>query len=413
MSVSIGVCRSPTVRPAPLHRGSVAPWAGLPAVLGAALVVSGAWAADEGAGAAPPPAVTTAAVVVKDVEREGHFVGNVQAIQSVDLKARVEGYLAQVAFTEGSTVTSGQLLYQIEQAPFQADLLGAQGQAAAAQAQLDAANAELLDKQADYDRFAVLVKQGDTSKANFDKAKADRDSAAAAVEQAKAEQQQAAAAEATAQINLGYTSIQSPITGRIGATAVTAGNLVGPNTGTLANVAQQDPIRVVFSVPSAAWVRYQERVHSGGADPNAPLTVEVVLPTGAPYAHPGTVSFANNQVNVATGTVAIYADFPNPEGLLLPGQYVTAVVRGAAPERLPTVPAAALLRTRDGDQVYVIGDGNRVEARKVQTGPAVGTEQSIASGLTAGEIVIVSGIQKVRPGMVVAPTPAEQQGRNN
>lgn len=351
--------------------------------------------------AAGPPSVLVAAVVSKTLDRASRFVGTVQAIESVDVKARVEGYLERVAFTQGGTVKAGQLLYQIDQAPFQADLDSARAQVAAAQAELDSAKARLAEKEADFARQSVLIKKGDTSQTAFDQSRAARDEAVAAVASAEAGQQQAAAARRNAEINLGYTTINSPINGRIGATNETAGNLVGPNTGTLATVAQLDPIRVVFSVPSAAHVRFQQRVAAGGAP--ADLKVQVLLPTGETYDQRGTIVFADNQVNAATGTIAVYADFANADELLLPGQYVTALLAADTPTPLPTVPAAALMRTRDGEQVYVVGEDNRVEVRAVQTGATVGAELTIRQGLTDGEIVVVSGLQKIKPGMQVQP----------
>lgn len=363
---------------------------------------------------APPPSVLVAAVVTKPVDRESRFVGTVKAIESVEVKARVEGFLEQVAFEQGGVVDSGALLYKIEQAPFQAALDSAKGQVAAAAASLDAANARIEDKQADFERQSVLVKKGDTSQTMFDQARAERDAALADVESAKASQQQAAAAQRNAEINLGYTTIASPIAGRIGATAVTVGNLVGPGSGTLGTVNQLDPIRVVFSVPSADFVRFQQRAASAGADAgdttSQALAADVILPTGDTYAHTGTLAFADNQVDASTGTVAIYANFPNPDRLLLPGQYVTALLHRAQARRLPVVPAAALLRTRDGDQVYVVGDGNRVEARPVKTGPQIGADLAITSGVQEGELVIVSGLQKVQPGIVVAPSREQTPG---
>ena len=354
---------------------------------------------------APPPAVVVAAVAAQAVDKSSRFIGNIQAIQSVELKARVEGFLEQVAFEQGSMVEAGQLLYQIEQAQYKAALESAEGQAAAAKADSDSAAASLLDKQADFERQSVLVKKGDTSQTMFDQSKAQRDEAKANVEKAAASEKQAAASVETAQINLGYTTVNSPIKGRIGATAYTQGNLVGPNSGTLSTVVQLDPIRAVFSIPSTQFVRIMGDI--GDESPEAyraKFVPELILPTGDRYAHPGKIAFADNQVNTSTGTVAVYADFPNPKALLLPGQFITAVVGMAQKQTLPVVPAAALQRTRDGEQVYVLGEDNRVALRSIKTGAKADGGYAVESGLTEGELVIVSGIQKVKPGMVVAPS---------
>lgn len=359
-----------------------------------------------GASATPPPAVEVAAVVSEPVDRAQQFIGTIEAIESVDLKARVEGYLEQVAFDQGSMVDKGQLLYQIEQAPYQADLDSAEGQLAAARADLDGARASLEDKEADFQRQAALIKKGDTSQTAFDQAKAARDEAKASVEQSQANVTQAEASLATANINLGYTTIDSPIAGRIGATAVTVGNLVNSTSGTLATVVQLDPIRAVFSIPSAERVRF---IATTGGDTDAAREMfepRLILPTGEEYAHPGRIAFGDNQVDASTGTVAVYADFPNPDELLLPGQFIQAVLHESKAKRLPTIPAAAIQRTRDGEQVYLVGTDNRVELRRIGETTRVGNQVAVGKGLREGEIVVVSGIQKIKPGVVVSVTKA-------
>ena len=363
--------------------------------------------AQQSQGSQPAPAVVVAAVETQAVDRSARFIGNIQAIQSVDLKARVEGYLEEVAFAEGSMVDKGQLLYRIEQNQYKADLEQAQGQLAAARADADAAAANLEDKESDYQRQAALIKKGDTSQTAFDQAKAARDEARANVEKAKASEQQAQAQVDNAKINLGYTTIASPIAGRIGATAVTQGNLVDSNSGTLATVAQLDPIRAVFSVPSGDLVRLQKRVGAATSEQaRSEYVPKLILPDGTDYDHPGKITFTDNQVDTATGTVAIYADFPNPEHLLLPGEFVSVLVHQAKDKRLPVVPAAAVLRTRGGVQVYLVDANNRVQVRKVELGPRVDTGYAVNAGLTDGELVIVSGLQKVKPGMTVKPSGA-------
>lgn len=376
------------------------------ALFGAVLALAGAAAsaADEpkAAAAAPPPSVVVAAVVNRDVDKAKRYIGTIKAIQSVDVMARVEGFIDKLAFEQGGMVEVGQLLYQLEQAPFLAALAQAEAALAAAQAQLASAEALLKEKKADFERQSSLLKKGDTSQAMFDQAQAQRDEAAASVQQAQAAEQQAQAQIETAKINLGYTTITSAIKGRIGATTFTQGNLVNTASGTLATVVQIDPMRAVFSIPSADLVRFQQLADKD-QDPRARFVPELILPTGQVYSEQGRIAFADNQVNAATGTIAIYADFPNPDQLLLPGQFVTAVLHDAKPTRLPVVPSQAIARTRDGEQVFVVGSDNRVELRTVQTAGSVGTDIAISAGLTVGEIVVVSGLQKVKPGMVVAP----------
>lgn len=377
------------------------------ATAGAAAVVlsfGAVGAADEAGGAAgkTPPSVVVAAVAIQDVSAEHRYIGTIKAIQSVELKARVEGFLEQVAFEQGSMVEAEQMLYRIEQAPFQAKVASAEGQLAAAKAQLASAQATLEDKQADFERQSTLVKQGDVSQTAFDRAKAERDEAKAALEGAKASIQQAQAAIESAEIDLGYTLIRSPIDGRIGATQFTQGNLIGSGSGTLATVVQLDPIRAVFSIPSSDYVRVQQEAAGASAEQTkAQFVPELILPTGKTYQRKGKLAFVDNQVDPGTGTIAVYADFANPEHLLLPGQFVTALVRTADPQREPVVPAAAIQRTRDGSQVYLVGQDDRIAVRQIETGAMVGNGYAVTSGLQGGEIVVVSGIQKVKPGVVV------------
>ncbi|MBK8640116.1 MAG: efflux RND transporter periplasmic adaptor subunit [Chromatiaceae bacterium] len=357
-----------------------------------------------GAEKAPLPSVVVAAIEEGLVDRQDRFIGTIKAIQSVELKARVEGFLTQLAFQQGAMVTENELLYQIEQAPFQAALDSAKADLGVAQADLVAAQADLLNKQLDLDRQDALIKKGDTSQAARDKAKAQRDESAAAVGKAKANIDVANAAIATAQINLGYTTMTSPIAGRIGPTKFTQGNLVNTSSGTLATVVQLDPIRGVFSIPSALFVKVAELSSQEGLDAvREKFVPQLILPTGETYPHFGKIAFVDNQIDARTGTLAIYADFPNPDQMLLPGQFISAVIHRAEQTRLPLVPASAIQRTKDGEQVYVIGSGNRVEVREIKTSTQVGTFYAVTSGLQVGDIVIVTGEQKVKAGMVVNP----------
>ena len=353
---------------------------------------------------APLPSVVVAAIEEGLVDKQDRFIGTIKAIQSVELKARVEGFLTQLAFQQGAMVTENELLYQIEQAPFLASLESAKADLAVAQADQAAAEADLLNKQLDLDRQDALIKKGDTSQAARDKAKAQRDESAAAVAKTKASVLVAKASIDTAQINLGYTTMTSPIAGRIGPTKFTEGNLVNTSSGTLATVVQLDPIRAVFSIPSASFVRVAELSSKEGTDAVREKYVpQLILPTGETYPHEGKIAFIDNQVDARTGTIAVYADFPNPEHMLLPGQFISAVLHRAEQTRLPLVPASAIQRTRDGEQVYVVGSGNRVEVRDIKTSTQVGTFYAVTSGLQIGDIVIVTGEQKVKAGMVVNP----------
>ena len=353
----------------------------------------------------PPPSVVVAPVTTADVARSDEFIGTVQAIQSVDLKARVTGFLEAIKFREGSPIKAGQTLYEIETAPYQAALAAAEGQLAAAQASLAGAKAKLSNAQTELDRQLTLVQRGTVSQAVADQAQATRDQAAAEVQSAEAAIQQADAQIESAKINLSYTEIAAPISGQIGATTTTVGNLVGPDSGTLATLVQLDPIRVAFSVPEAAYINFLEATGGKAADGAALLTPQLTLANRKPYAPAGKIAFTSNRISEQTGTLVIYADFPNPDGMLLPGGFVSVSVSESKGQSLPVVPASAILQDRQGQYVFVLDADDKAEQRRIETGARVGPDYSVTSGLQQGETVIVQGLQKVVPGAEVAPQP--------
>ncbi|CBS89027.1 efflux RND transporter periplasmic adaptor subunit [Azospirillum lipoferum] len=344
---------------------------------------------------APPPAVTTVPVQNRDVAPATEFIGRIEAIRSFDARPRIEGTVEQVAFQEGQEVHEGDLLYVIEPAPYQAAL-------DSAEASLASAEARLREAERAYNRAEELRQRGNVSQAQLDQALADRDAAQADVMMNRAQVR-------TAEINLGYTRIASPVDGRIGATAVTQGNLVNPATGVLATVVQLDPIRVVFSVADRDMLAFQRRFDvSRPAQAAEKYVPTLILPDGSEYAEQGQIEFANNRVDPQTGTVSIRATFANPQRLLLPGQYVTVQLRRDQTVQRPVVPVASIQQDQQGSYVLVLDDQNRVQRRPVETGAQVDQSLVVEKGLTAGETVVVGGAQKVRPGMVVQPTPAEQ-----
>jgi len=361
--------------------------------------------AQSGSGASTAPSVVVAPIRSQQVGRSDQFIGRIQAIQSVNLRARVEGFLDKVAFTQGSFVKSGDLLYEIEKAPYQADVAQAQAEIAAANAKIAGAKANLKNAQTNLDRQLDLVKRGTVSQAVADDAQAQRDLAAADVQSGEAQLKQAEAQLQTAKLNLSYTTITSPISGRIGATNVTEGNLVNPQTGTLSTVVQIDPIRVAFSIPESLYVEFAESVGKSGPDQATSIFEPTLqLPTGKPYGQTGKVAFASNEIDQSTGTLVIYADFPNPQGALLPGSYVNVTVQESEMSELPVVPAPAVLQDRQGQYVFVVNSDDRAEQRRITTGSRVDNGFAVTAGLQEGETVIVSGVQKVKPGEVVQPT---------
>lgn len=380
----------------------------------AALGVTPALAQAPGGSDKAPPAVVVAPIQSEDVAASQQFLGRIQAIQQVDLVARVEGFLDQVAFKEGAFVKKGQLLYQIEQNQYQAQLDSANAQLATAKAQKAGAEAQLKNAQLNLDRQQTLLEKQTVSQAVVDQAQASRDEASASVQSGQASIEQANAQIETAKINLGYTTIDSPIDGRIGATNYTQGNLVSPQSGTLATVVQLDPIRMVFSIPESYWIQFaQQRGLNAASAEGAAFVPSITLPTGENYKPQGKLSFVSNEVNQTTGTVSVYADFPNPDGALLPGAYVTAILRQAKQTKLPIAPLGAVQQDRQGRYVFVLDTDNKVQERRIETSIQVKDGWAVTSGLQDGETVVVQGVQKLQPGMTVNPTTISNASPSN
>lgn len=357
----------------------------------------------------PPPSVETAAVRLAPVTRDASFVGTVTAVQQVDIRARVDGFLASVNFREGSFVKAGTPLFEIEKDPYLAALDGANASLAAAQATQTGAEVNLKQAEMTLARQARLLSSKAVAQEAVDQATTSRDAAAAQVKQAEAQVAQAQAQVRTAELNVAYTEVVSPISGRIGKTDITVGNLVSSSSGPLATVVQTDPIRVVFSISDRDYLRAVDQLKPGqglkaGADEYHP---EIQLPDGTTYPHPGKIAFIDNKIDSTTGTIAVYAEFPNPNLQLVPGQYVSVTVQQGSATLLPVVAATAVQQDREGTYVFVLGEANRATIRRIALGSRVGTDWAVASGLANGDIVIVSGIQKIKPGIVVVPHPAE------
>jgi len=352
------------------------------------------FAAPAGPGDGPPPLVTVAKVVEQDVNPPSEYVGHVEAIQSVNLTARIEGFLEQVNFKEGSDVRAGDLLYVIEKAPYRARVDA--DKAALAQAEA------VLTKARQYLNRAKTVRSGGISETDMDNAVAEELRASAQLEQAKANLQ-------IAQINLGYTSVTAPISGRIGRTAFTQGNLVGPGSGALARIVQLDPIRVVYSISENDLAAINMALKDADRDKDQPILMpRIQLADGTFIKTAGHVDFVDNTVDVNTGTIAVRAVFKNSEATLIPGQYVTVMVSKSAANPMPVVPQTAVLEDHDGRYVLLVDDQNRVAVRRVKTGPVIGVNWAVESGLVANERVIVEGAQKVRPGQTVKIAGADE-----
>jgi membrane fusion protein (multidrug efflux system) len=350
------------------------------------VLVSGAGAMAQGA---PPPAVTVVPVAAREVTDTGEFVGRVVAINKVDIVARVPGFIEERTFTEGQEVKRGDLLFRIEQATYKA--LVEQQQAALAKAKATEANAVLqLDRGKELGRSLNIPQSTiDQRAADAGTAKADVMVAQAALDQAK--------------INFDYTEIHSPIDGQIGLANYTVGNLVGPSSGSLATIVSHDPIYVIFQSSERDIIAYKRRIAADGGGPH--VVVRVKLPDGSIYPQPGMSNFLDIQVTNTTDTVAVRAQFPNPDGLLIPGGVVGVTVERGAPKSALIVPQSAVQVDQAGRYVLLVDDAKKVELRRITTGAEEGSDIVVTSGLKQGELIITEGIQKVRPGQLVSASP--------
>ena len=301
--------------------------------------------------------------------------------------ARVKGYLAAVLFTEGSTVKQGDALFDIDPATFAAAVQQAQG--AVYRAQAAYANATLQRARAD-----ELVKTHTTSPA-------DRDVKVAAQQSAQGDLITADANLKTAQIDLGYTHITAPISGRIGRSAVTIGNVVGPDTGPLTVIVSQDPIYVVFPVSQREFLKLEQAEQSVAVDK---LVVRLRFADDSVYDQAGKINFVDVQVDRATDTVVVRATFPNPKGNLVDGQLVRVTVESAQPKDQGVIPQSALIADQEGTYVFVAQDGRAV-VKRIRTGATVGPDIVVSSGLSGGEQVITEGLTALRPNAPVSANP--------
>lgn len=316
-------------------------------------------------GALPPPAVSVTPVASRQVTETGDFIGRVTAIDKVDIVARVTGFIEERSFTEGQQVRTGDLLFRIEQATYKAAV--EQQRANLASAKATEVNAALILR-----RGKELLGKQSISQATVDQRAADEATAQANVLAAQALLDQA-------EINLGYTEIRSPIDGRIGLAYFTVGNLVGPSSGTLATIVSQDPIYVIFQASERDVINYKRRVAEAAAK-TPHVTVHIQLPNGSAYPHPGLTNLLDVQVETGTDTVAVRAQVPNPEGLLIPGGVVGVTVERGAPRSALVVPQSAVLLDQAGRYVLVVDEAKKVELRRVTTGVEQGIPTVRLSG---------------------------------
>jgi membrane fusion protein, multidrug efflux system len=357
----------------------------------------------------PPPTVLVAPVVKEDVPVYTEFVGTVNGYLNIEIRARVAGFLQTQNYRDGAYVKTGTLLFTIDPSQYQTAVLQAQGDLAQAQAVLTRSNITVA-------RYRPLAAKQAISQQDLDNAIAAQESAVGQVQTAKAGLEQA-------RLNLSYTKIYSPVDGIVGTALVNIGSLVGQGTPTqLTTVSQVEPSKVIFNVSETDYLRYAGRARAveqldtdvmnqrlaelrdGGTSASS---LELILADDSVYPYRGFIIAVQRQISTSTGTIQLEAVFPNPKALLRPGQY--ARVRGILPgtgKNTLLVPQAAMSELQGNYTLAVVMADDKVQIRKVDVGARVGGQWIVTSGVTAGERVIVEGLQKVTEGTLVRPEPA-------
>ena len=337
---------------------------------------------------AAPVKVSVAAVYAEDLIDEARFIGSGQAIDKVDVVARVSGYLKDVLVEDGVQVAQGTQLFQIEPDGYEAALEARKADLARAEANLELAGIEL-------ERKAELVRRQASPQSEEDVARANEKVAEAEVQAAKA-------AIRSAELDLSYTRIDAPFDGRIGVVGTSVGDLVGPTAAALVTLVREKPIQVAFSLTEKQLLDVLENI---GAevhelnDPGKTPDVFVTLPNGTRLDEPGKVVFVDNRIDPATGTIALRAQFDNAKRLIVDGSFMDVSIQAMQPSRKILVPQAALQRDQRGDFVLIVTPDQRVEQRYVTLGRQHETAMVIRDGAREGEMVIVEGLQRVRPGV--------------
>ncbi len=351
--------------------------------------------------APPPPKVTVAPVVQQDVPVMGEYVGQTQAVNTVEIRSQVTGFLKELAFQEGSVVEPGQLLFVIDARPYEAALSQAQAGLAQTQAALEKAQRDVSRYQPLFQKHAVSKEQLDT--------------AVAAQEVAQANVNAAAAQVATAKLNVGFTRITAPVRGQIGPAQVKLGALVQSGSTLLDTIYTMNPMYVNFNVSENAYLQYARAFR--GHVRSVPL--HLVLAEGGAYPQTGRIDMVGPAVDAKTGTLMLRAVFPNPAALLKAGMFARVRMKINEINNALLVPKPAVQELQGTQSVEVVGPQNKVESRKIEVEGPYEDSVIVTSGLSAGDRVIVEGAEKVRPGMIVQPVaasqhpttgPAQQQG---
>ncbi|EMF7362687.1 efflux RND transporter periplasmic adaptor subunit [Vibrio vulnificus] len=343
------------------------------------------------------PLVVTQEVLMLDYQPSNAYIGRVEAVEDTNITAQVSGYLKARHFEEGQLVEKGALLYTIEPSSFEA-------QVASAKASLAQAKASLKKAELDHQRGKNLLPRGSISQSEFDALTAGLLGAQAQLEAANAQLK-------LADVNLSYTQIRAPFSGRISDSKVSTGDLVSPSSGILTTLVSLDPIHTAFSISERERLALGiERIKGDGSTPSAGVEVQLQLENGKEYPHLGRLDYLGNRIDTKTGTIALRAVVENPDHQLLPGQHIKVNLREKQAQSVVVVPRRAVQTDLEGHFVMVMTPGEVAERRNVSLGAQVEQGVVIRQGLTQDDVVITQGLQRVRNGMQVrVQTPTESK----
>jgi len=366
----------------------------LAAALGFLLCAAGCGRGDADKGPPPAPEVSVAQVLEKRVKDWDEFTGRLQAVETVEIRPRVSGYIDKVAFTEGAQVKRGDLLFVIDPRPYQAEVDRVSADVKRFKTALELARIEVTRVQRLKDSGAVSEEELDERKSTLSQAEANVAGSLAALE--------------AANLNLSFTRVTTPIDGRVSRAEITRGNLVtgGSNGGTLlTSVVSMDPIYLYFDADEQSYLRYTKMAQSGARpssrDANNPVQVGLANEEGFPHA--GVMDFVDNQLNSQTGTIRARAVLQNKDGLFTPGLFARVQLLGSSEYTAILIDDRAVNTDQSQKYVFVLGSGNTVEYRRVKLGRIIDGLRIVREGLKAGDVIIVNGAQRVHPGVTVTP----------
>jgi membrane fusion protein (multidrug efflux system) len=358
----------------------------------------------------PPQKIPVVKVIQKNVPIYNEMVGQVYGLKDIPIRARVDGFLEEIAFEEGSTVSRGQLLYKIDEQPFLAEV-------SAQQSKLAESKTLMVNAKNELERYKPLAEMNAVSKSDLDAAQANYDAAVASVEAARANLR-------TAEINLGYCTIYAPIKGLIGKTEAREGEYVGksPNPVILNTVSRIDTVRVQFSISESKYLslaktyrdsRSREEVRKSVDSNEVDANVELILADGSVYEEKGKIDFVNSQIDANTGSLLIQASFPNQSRLLRPGLYAKVRLQLETAKNALLIPQRCLMELQSQYSVYAVGEDNKIVAKPITISYHIGDMVLVEEGLTADDMIVIDAIQKVSSGTEIIPEPTTFKSQTN